>query len=229
MVQTDFTSMSNLTTRVSSNKLKKGTYRVVIAVALLILPVMTIASYLAGPKVPKSRRGFVKPANIHMMVPMEVDIPGIADPTFVPVEKADLKDDDLVIGVIAFGEARAYLKRAFAKGLTSHVLLDQFGATRVTVTHCDLSNCTRVFSSTMENSLGDIHCGGWMAEQELALLIAGKKYPQSSKEIPFDDLPYLITTWDKWRGEHPRSAVYLGTDNAIQEEGQIDSADEVSK
>jgi len=48
-----------------------------------------------------------------------------------------------------------------------------------------------------------------MAEQELALLIGDKRFAQSSTEIPFDDIPFIITTWDKWRAEHPESPIYL--------------------
>jgi|GEM_PF-2288156 len=220
MVRVVFASVSNLPTKIFSKKWKEATYRVVVAVSLLTLPATAIVSLIIGPKVPRSGRTFVKPATIFIQVPMIVDLPAISDPTFLTAAAAELNNDDLVIGVVAFGEAKAYLKSAFGKGLTSHVVLDRFGATPVTITHCDLTSCTRVFSSTKENSLSDIHCGGWMAEQELALLVGNKRFAQSSNEIPFDDVPFVITTWDKWRVEHPHSPVYLGTHNAIHGKGQ---------
>jgi hypothetical protein len=188
--------------------------RVAVAVCVLILPVIAVVYYFAEPRAPRSGRTFVKPANIQMQVPMLVDIPAITDPVLVTAADARLKKNDLVIGVVAFGEARAYLKDAFAKGMTSHVLQDRIGATKIAVTHCDLTNCTRVLSSATDGKVTDIHCGGWMAQQELALLIGDERFAQSSREIPFDDVPFVISTWEKWRAENPHTFVYEGHDEA---------------
>jgi hypothetical protein len=36
-------------------------------------------------------------------------------------------------------------------------------------------------------------------------------FPQSSEEIPFNEVPFVVTTWGKWRAKNPQSIVYLGS------------------
>lgn len=140
---------------------------------------------------------------------MKFDFRGETKPFFTSAAKASLSDDDIVIGVVAFGESKAYLREAFS-GPGRHIVHDQYGAMQVTVTHCDRTRCTRVFSAAEDKDLKALHCGGWMEEQEMALLVEDQRYSQSSEEIPFDDVPFTITTWGEWRMEHPVSAVFDG-------------------
>ena len=109
MVRVVFASIGNLATRIFSKERKGATYRIVVAVSLLTLPATAIVSLVVGPKAPRSGKTFVKPANLVMQVPMIVDVPAISDPPFLTAAAAKLNDDDLVIGVVAFCEAKAYL------------------------------------------------------------------------------------------------------------------------
>lgn len=153
---------------------------------------------------------------------IRADIPGVVQPTFASAEDFPLSDHEIVIGVAAFGEAKAYVRRAFSE-LDDHIVHDRFGDTQVTITHCNRNRCTRVFTATDDQDLTTMHCGGWMEEQEMALLIGDERYEQSSAEIPFDEVAYVVTTWGKWRKEHPQSLVYLGrpeTAQALQRKGR---------
>ena len=141
---------------------------------------------------------------------MSLDAAGVSDPLLVSVAKVLLPDDEIVIGVTVVGEARAYLRLAFEQGPNSHVVNDLFGAVPVTVTHCDKTRCTRVVTAESRDASLDIHCGGWLVQQEMSLLVDGKGYPQSSKEIPLKDLPFVVTTWKEWLQANPTSVVYLG-------------------
>jgi hypothetical protein len=141
---------------------------------------------------------------------MALDVEGIRNPLFVPANLASLVDEEMIIGVIVAGEARAYLRRSFDNLPRKHIVHDKFGFVTVVVTHCDRTRCTRVFSAKDDQGDLDIRCGGWLIEQEMALLVGGTKYPHSSPEIPLTDLPFVVTTWKEWRQAQPKSMVYLG-------------------
>jgi hypothetical protein len=180
--------------------------RVIIAVLLLLLPAMGVGLWLST----ENPFYLIVGAKIRKMAEMKVDLPGYTQPEFTVAEEFPLADHELVIGVVAFGKAKAYLRRSFS-GPGTHIVHDRFGKTQVTVTHCNRTRCTRVFTAADDQDLSVMHCGGWMKEQELALLIGGTRFPQSSADVPFDEVPYVVTTWGKWRAKNPQSLVYLGS------------------
>src|SRR4051794_31936232 len=63
-----------------------------------------------------------------------LDVAGVTNPRLVSAAQSGLLDNDIVIGVIAFGEARAYLQSAFAHQAGLHVVNDKLGNIPVTVT-----------------------------------------------------------------------------------------------
>ena len=186
--------------------LSKRARRIATAVSLLLVPAMGIGLWLSS----DNPFYLIVGAKIRIMPEMKADFPGYTQPEFTVAAEFPLADHEIVIGVIAFGEAKAYLRRAFS-GPGTHIVHDRFGETQVTVTHCNRTRCTRVFTAADDQDLSVMHCGGWMKEQELALLIGGTRFPQSSEEIPFDEVPYVVTTWGKWRAKNPQSLVYLGS------------------
>lgn len=176
--------------------------RVLVAVALLTLPSVAVATWLSQ----EHPFAFCTKAKIREMI---VDQPGISQPGFASAASAKLADGDMVIGVAVLGEAKAYPQGRLG-GPGNHIVHDRFGLTQVSVTFCDRTRCARVFTATDEYDLRVLHCGGWMAEQEMALRIGDYRFVQSSPEIPFDDLPFQVTTWGEWRKAYPNSTVYLG-------------------
>jgi hypothetical protein len=188
-----------------AKKLGKPARRVAIAVSLLLLPAMGVGLWLCS----DNPFYLIVGAKIRKMSEMKMDIPGDTRPTFTGAAEFPLGDQEIVIGVVAFGQAKAYVRRVLS-GPGTHIVHDHFGDTQVTVTHCNRTRCTRVFTAAAAQDLSSMHCGGWMEEQELALLIGGTRFPQSSEEIPFDEVPFVVTTWGKWRAKNPQSIVYLG-------------------
>ncbi len=143
---------------------------------------------------------------------MDLDLPGIRTPQLVPAGNANLGDEELVIGVVVEGISRAYLRKAF-DGHEHHVVNDLIGIAPISVTHCDLTRCTRVLTQQQasdEQPLG-IRIGGWDHEYKMMMIIVNeKRYLQFSPEIPLLDVPFSEVTWGEWRREHPESLIYLG-------------------
>jgi hypothetical protein len=184
----------------------KPARRIAIAVSMLLLPAMGVGLWLSS-----DNPFYLIVGGKTIKLPEKtVDVPGDTKPTFTSAAEFPLGDQEVVIGVVAFGQAKAYVRRVFS-GAGTHIVHDRFGDTQVTVTHCNRTRCTRVFTAADDQDLSILHCGGWMEEQELALLIGGTRFPQSSEEIPFDEVPFVVTTWGKWRAKNPQSIVYLGS------------------
>jgi hypothetical protein len=169
---------------------------------------LLIYSFSGGSPDPSGR---VPSAAAQRFPELSVDMEGVRDPEMVPADELMLEDDEVVIGVVAYGQARAYLSRAFAKRPNLHVVHDQFGLNPVAVTHCDRNGCTRVFTGKQGEQALDLRCGGWLPVQEMSLRVGDREYAQSSPEIPLADLPFVVTTWKDWRQQQPGSLVYLGT------------------
>ena len=155
---------------------------------------------------------------------IEVDVAGVARPRVVPGREARVPDEAVVIGVQVGSVARAYVVQAFqvrnlqpadaqrdpeaAKVLSRHVVNDVVDGTAISVTHCDHNLCTRVLTDAESTEALDIGVGGW--DDEMLLLIDGERVPQSTDEVPFEDVPFEVTTWEQWREEHPHTDVYIG-------------------
>jgi Protein of unknown function (DUF3179) len=142
--------------------------------------------------------------------------PGKTRPPTVSAAAADLPDDEPVLGVLANGKARAYRRQAFA-GIVNHVVNDVVGETPVTVTHCDRSGCSRVFTGDGKDPL-PFKTGGFL--DGMLIYIDGVFYDQSTgeamndpsaRQIPYQHLGFEETTWGKWRAAHPNTDVYLGS------------------
>lgn len=142
--------------------------------------------------------------------PLVLDEEGVRNPQLVSATTATLADDEMIIGVTAFGESRAYVRRAFDDVPARHVVHDKFGAVPVTITHCNRTRCTRVFTAKDGESALDIRCGGWLSQQEMALHVGDQEYAQSSQKIPLPELPFVVMTWKQWQQSQPDSLVYLG-------------------
>lgn len=139
----------------------------------------------------------------------QLDVPGVSAPEFLDPDDARLAPADPVIGVIVAGEPRAYLRRALSGVAKKHLVSNQTEAGRITVTHCDLSNCTRVFVEQADD-LKEIRVGGLQSNSTLELLIDGRRYPQRDPQIPLAEFPFAETSWEKWLADHPETKVYVG-------------------
>lgn len=144
--------------------------------------------------------------------PNLVDFPGARLPAPRPAAQAKLAPDDVVIGVQVGGCARAYRLAALV-GPRSHVINDRLADTPVTVTYCERTGCTRVFTGEGTEPL-DVRTGGY--DRGLLLLLGGHRYRQETGApvdadtgLPFPLAPieFVRTTWAEWRAAHPDTDV----------------------
>jgi hypothetical protein len=146
---------------------------------------------------------------------------GITRPATVKAAAAGLADDEPVVGVVVRGHARAYRVKALAT-ITGHVVNDLLAGAPVTVTHCDLVGCTRVFTSDSGEPL-PVMTGGRDADG--LLLKVGDRFYHQATGRPLSDptggpLPYRViefreTSWREWRTAHPATDVYVGATTPV--------------
>jgi hypothetical protein len=181
--------------------------------ALVLVAMVGLLIYsFAGRGVPLKRAGAPTPRAVPPgeYPAMSLDFPGVRNPELIPADQVLIDDDELVIGVEAFGKARAYVRRAFENRPDRHIVHDEFGAIPVAITHCDRTGFTRVLTDKQGESSLDLRCGGWLKEQEMSLLVGTREYAQSSPDIPLADLPFVEMTWKEWREKQPETLIYLG-------------------
>jgi hypothetical protein len=136
----------------------------------------------------------------------------VVRPPAVPAANAPLADDDVVVGVVAGGKARAYRLDAF-RSTARHVVNDVLNKTAVSVTYCDRDDCLRVFTADREDPL-PIGVGGF--RHGLMLRVGADYYWQKDgkavggAEIPYRSLPSERTSWGQWKKAHPGTDVYVG-------------------
>jgi hypothetical protein len=146
------------------------------------------------------------------------DFPGTNQPATFPADKAALDDDTPVIGVYAAGHARAYLLEAFTHGPGSHLVNDVLGGVPISVTHCDISGCTRVFTDAASGQPLELMIGGFKGSQ-LVMKVGKQLYfhqksepvDKNAEAFPYREYPVDLTAWGEWRHAHPDSDVYMGT------------------
>jgi hypothetical protein len=157
---------------------------------------------------------------------MQLDVPGISGPELCRPEDVALGEQEEVIGVTVAGESRAYVVEAFAVhgaikpvDLRVHVVNDVVGGRPVCVTHCNLTDQTRVLTdeatATADAPPLDLRVGGWA--DGMLLMFNGRRYGHSESAIPLDDLDFEATTWQEWYAEHPETLVYTGEECGAQE------------
>jgi hypothetical protein len=146
-----------------------------------------------------------------------LDVAGVCQPATLPADKAALDDDAPVIGVLASDRARAYLVGAFENGPASHLVNDVLGGVPISVTRCDRTGCTRVFTSSTAGQPLKLSLGG-VRSSRMILKFDGHLYLQETSErldqegpsFPYREYPATRTVWRDWRQAHPDTDVYVG-------------------
>jgi hypothetical protein len=141
---------------------------------------------------------------------------GILRPPTVPADRAELPDDEEVIGVVAEGKARAYQLKALYVG-RHHVINDLIGSVPISVAYCDISNCTHVYTRHGTTEPLDVWQSGF-GKGGLVLKIEGVAYRHQTGEplepgpsippIPYENYPWIRTTWKEWKRERPGTDIY---------------------
>lgn len=145
------------------------------------------------------------------------EVAGLRDPRVCPAAEADLEDDEPVVGVLAGGRARAYVLKAMSYNPSYHVINDTLGGVPVSITHCDVYHCTRVFTDGTPGKPLDLGLRG-VKQGGLILRTGGHSYHQDSAEplnpddppFPYDGHEAALLTWGEWRHDHPDTDVFPG-------------------
>jgi hypothetical protein len=145
-------------------------------------------------------------------------LPGLRNPQTLPATISKLADADEVIGIVVKGKPRAYWLKAL-KYPPWHIVNDVVVGVPVSVTYCDRTNCTQVYTDPQSSSPLDVNLGG-LYGKEMVLEIGGVLYfqqtgkpfapDQSRSARPYNDHPWERTTWKDWRQRHPETDVFIG-------------------
>jgi hypothetical protein len=139
-------------------------------------------------------------------------IPAIDEPEFMSASEADrfLEPDDVVIGLVIEGEARAYPRRVLA---WHEIVNDSLAGTALSVTYCPLTGTAIGFErgDTTFGVSGDLVNSNLIMydratdsrwPQMLGVAVSGPLQGEALREVPLD-----WTTWELWRAAHPQTSV----------------------
>ena len=149
---------------------------------------------------------------------MDFKLPGLRNPPTLPATISKIADVDEVIGIVVKGKPRAYWLKAL-KYPPWHIVNDVVVGVPVSVTYCDRTDCTRVYTDPQSSSPLDVNLGGLYGKEMVlenrrrSLLPANRKTVRSRQgrsPVPYADHPWERTTWKDWRQRHPDTDVFVG-------------------
>ncbi len=159
----------------------------------------------------------VDPEMISNLLPQD-SIPAIDDPQYAPVDKADefMDADEVVIGVVINGEARAYPLPI----LSSHEIVnDVIGGQPIAVTWCPLCYTALVFSRQIEGFPVPLTFGvsGKLLNNTLVMYdrqteslwsqLYGAAIDGSLVDSRLSFFSSTLIEWQTWREQHPNTLV----------------------
>jgi hypothetical protein len=148
----------------------------------------------------------------------KIDLPGVIQPPTKRADEAQVGADEEIIGIVVDGKARAYRLKALLDP-KQHIINDQIDDLPLTVAHCDVSNCTRVYAGRRgEPPLDVAQAGLW--NSDMIVKIKGFYYQHRTGEssggdtgippLPCQAYSFVRTSWKKWREQHPQTDIYVG-------------------
>ncbi|HBE67270.1 MAG TPA: hypothetical protein DDW52_03885 [Planctomycetaceae bacterium] len=148
------------------------------------------------------------PGDDHIPLVMIGDSAGLMNPVLYTPADSKLPLDARVIGVEVDGEAIAYSMAAMSDG-GPHIISSAIGSKRLSVTYCSIVGCARVLEeeSTTQPKL---RFGGQDENLQMVFMYEGRRYGQSSRELPMKDAEHTVTTLGKWLEMHPDSKIFAG-------------------
>ena len=202
--------------------IKRHRVRIKVVIAGSVLVAAVVALGLDAVLRP-TRQGQPTPALLsgYQITPMSS---GVVRPRTVAASVAGLPDQEMVIGIKVHGKARAYRVAALVP-ILDHVVNDVVDAVPVSVTFCDQTRCTRVFTDDGTEPL-ELVTAAFV--DGLVLKSHGRLYRQDTgaaadqvddSPLPYETLPFEETTWARWRAENPDTDVYLGRSSPAESQG----------
>jgi hypothetical protein len=178
---------------------------------LAVLPPLLLA--VAGPASAQERtnRDQSRYTELH-----EPGFPIKSGLTIVPAGQAALRDDDLVLGVVVGGEARAYPVNLMWEP-QNEALNDTLGGEAIAATWCPIAHAGVVYDRSLDGRTLELGAVG--LEKGVFILYdrqTGTHWSQISGRATRGRLGgrllrkrvSTVTTWGRWRGLHPDTTVY---------------------
>ena len=144
-------------------------------------------------------------------------IPPLEYPIHLPAGQADyLDDDDVVFGMAAGGESRAYPKRILA---WHEMALDRLGGVELTIVYCTLCGTVIPYESVVDGEHVRFGTSGLLYRSNKLMFDHGTRSLWNTFEgIPvvgalaasrrrLTRRPVVTTTWGEWRRMHPETTV----------------------
>jgi Protein of unknown function (DUF3179) len=152
--------------------------RLGLAVALVLAASGVLIMASSGPGVRRAvesstREVAKKPATWRDLLALPIRSPAV-----VAAQDAGLQPDEMVIGVIAGGRARAYRLGTMAR-LSQHLINDLVGGVPVSVSYCDRNECVRVYTGPSGSQPMELKVAG-LLDGEMVLDAGGNLYFQDS-------------------------------------------------
>ena len=147
--------------------------------------------------------------------------PAMEAPTVVrPAAAAHMREDDVVLGVVVSGEARAYpwwIVKHF------HVVNDTLGGAPVAIAFCEQCTGAAAFRRTLDGRVLSMSVPGVyngtiiLKDRETGTLWApfsgrALEGPLAGKRL--DRVPLSLTRWSEWKERHPDTGVLWGPEQA---------------
>lgn len=142
-------------------------------------------------------------------------IPSLEIPRFTNAEKTDfLQDEDLVIGVVHNGIAKAYPVRI----MNYHeVINDQYGDEQLVVTYSPLTASAAAFSANIDGKVHTFGVSGLLYNNNLLLYdweteslwsqMKGQAVTGKGSGKPLENVVASTSTWASWKAKHPETKV----------------------
>jgi hypothetical protein len=148
----------------------------------------------------------------------KIDLPGIIQPPTTRADEAQVGADEEIVGIVVNGRARAYRLKALLDP-KQHIINDLIDDLPLTVAHCDVSNCTRVYAGRRgEPPLDIAQAGLW--NSDMIVKIKGFYYQHRNgapsggdtdiPPLPCRAYPFLRMSWKQWKEQHPQTDIYVG-------------------
>jgi hypothetical protein len=172
---------------------------------ILLLAVLLAWGILLIAELPALRSLSTGPDSQLMRVPI---IPGefeTPDRSFATVQETSLDDQDEVI-TLKIGEQHYAFPKRWMNGMAEHVVSEIYEELPIAVTYCNESECVRVFQGMVGGEKMKIMQQG-LADGHMAILVDGIPFLQEAEDIPYDEYPFELMTWGKWKTDHPDGLV----------------------
>jgi thiol-disulfide isomerase/thioredoxin len=156
----------------------------------------------------------VHPDELREGGPGKDGIPSIDDPQFITAQDSNLADDELVLGLIYEGEARAYPFRI----LVWHELVnDEIAGDPLLVSYCPLCGTGIVFERHLEGVAVEFGVSGKLYNSDLIMYdrltntyweqLTGRAIIGERTGIVLEKIPSDVMPWSRWQQRHPDTLV----------------------